>query len=391
MIYLDNAATTFPKPSIVIEKISEFMTTTMANPGRSGHKMAMDTNKEVLFARLKLAELIKTDNPLQIAFTKNTSEALNMGILGTLKENSHIITTTMEHNSVARVLKQLEKENRIILTIVDSDDEGFIKIDEIEKSLTKNTSLVVVTHASNLIGSINDIEKIGNIIDQKSRGFGLENKILFMVDSAQTAGIVDIDVQKMKVDILAGAGHKSLYGPTGTGFLYIAENVNIKPIYIGGTGSMSESLEQPDFMPDVLETGTINAAGIVGLRYGIEYVLEKGIDNLKQKQEELLKIAIEKLSNIEGVKIFGSLDEKKRSGTISFNIGDMDSQEITAILSSEYDIAVRGGLHCTPLAHTKMNTLEQGMIRASFSSFNTVDDVEKFVNAIDEIASKYNI
>ena len=366
--------------------MSAFMQTTMANPGRSGHKMATETNKKMLETRMKLASLIGAENPLQVAFSKNASEALNMGIFGYLEKGDHVITTAMEHNSVARPLHKLEADESIELSLVKGDHEGFISADEIIAAIRPNTALVVMTHASNLLGSINDVETIGKKIAEVNAQ--REEPIAFMVDCAQTLGCIPIDVVRMKIHILAGAGHKGVYGPTGTGFLYVDEDILINPIYLGGTGSLSESLNQPEFMPDMLETGTINAVGIVGLGSGIDYVVEKGVDNIYKAQQELVYSCISQLEQIPNVKIYGTKDAERRAAVVSFNIGDMDSQEVTGILSEEFNIATRGGMHCTPLAHNRMGTLEQGMVRASFSGFTTMEEINALVNAVASIASR---
>lgn len=384
MIYLDNSATTFPKPEVVISSMTEFMKNTCANPGRSGHKMAQETNREILMARMELAKLFGIQNPMQLVFTKNASESLNIAILGYVKKGDHVITSCMEHNSVLRPLSYLKEIGEIELTILESDEQGFVHAGDIKDAITSNTSLVAVTHASNLTGSINDITEIAKVI--ATENIDRESKIALLVDSAQTAGLMDIDVNEMGIDMLAGAGHKSLYGPTGTGFLYVSENIKLNPLYRGGTGSMSESLIQPDFMPDMLETGTLNAAGIVGLKAGVEYITQKGIKNLREKQQKLIGKLIEEFSKLENVKIFGSKDPQKRASAISINIGDRDSQEITYLLSDRYDIATRGGKHCAPLAHKRMGTLEQGMVRISVSSFTTEEEVNSVIAAVRELS-----
>lgn len=291
MIYLDNSATTFPKPRSVIKAMTEFMKHTCANPGRSGHKMAQDTNREILMARMDMAQMFGIPNPMQIAFTKNASEALNLAIFGYVKDGDHVITSCMEHNSVLRPLNYLKEQGKIELTIVDSDDEGFVHPEAIESAIRENTSLIAVTHASNLTGSINDIVGIAKVSALANQD--REKKIALLVDAAQTAGLVEIDVTEIGIDMLAGAGHKSLYGPTGTGFLYVSEKIMLTPIYRGGTGSISESLEQPDFMPDMLETGTLNATGVVGLRAGINYIREKDVKKLREKQQNMVALLIE--------------------------------------------------------------------------------------------------
>lgn len=384
MIYLDNSATTFPKPDSVISAMTDFMKNTCANPGRSGHKMAQETNREILMARMDMAKLFNVANPMQLIFTKNASEALNIAILGYVKKGDHVITSCMEHNSVLRPLNYLKDIGDIELSIVSSDDEGFVHAKDIAAELKPNTTLVAVTHASNLTGSINDIKEIAKTI--ATENLNRENKISLLVDAAQTAGLVDIDVNEMGIDMLAGAGHKSLYGPTGTGFLYVSENIKLEPLYRGGTGSISESLIQPDFMPDMLETGTLNASGIVGLKAGINYIVEKDIQKLREKQQNMIAKLISEFSKIEEVKIFGSKDSKKRASAVSINIGDRDSQEITYLLSDKYDIATRGGKHCAPLAHKRMGTLEQGMVRISISSFTTDEEINSVINAVKELA-----
>lgn len=384
MIYLDNSATTFPKPDSVISAMTDFMKNTCANPGRSGHKMAQETNREILMARMDMAKLFNIANPMQLIFTKNASEALNIAILGYLKKGDHVITSCMEHNSVLRPLNYLKDIGDIELSIVSSDDEGFVHAKDIAAELKSNTTLVAVTHASNLTGSINDIKEISKTITTEN--LNRENKINLLVDAAQTVGLVDIDVNEMGIDMLAGAGHKSLYGPTGTGFLYVSENIKLEPLYRGGTGSISESLIQPDFMPDMLETGTLNASGIVGLKAGINYIVEKDIQKLREKQQNMIAKLISEFSKIEKVKIFGSKDSKKRASAVSINIGDRDSQEITYLLSDKYDIATRGGKHCAPLAHKRMGTLEQGMVRISISSFTTDEEINSVINAVKELA-----
>lgn len=386
MIYLDNSATTFPKPEAVINAMTQFMKTTCANPGRSGHKMAQETNREILMARMDMAQLFGVQNPMQIVFTKNASESLNIAIMGYLKKGDHVVTSCMEHNSILRPLHYLEENGTINLTVVSSDDEGFVHAKDIKNAITWETSLVAITHASNLTGSINDIEEIAEMI--KTENTGRENNIALLVDAAQTAGLIDIDVEEMGIDMLAGAGHKSLYGPTGTGFLYVNEDLQLEPLYRGGTGSISESLEQPDFMPDMLETGTLNASGIVGLKAGINYIKENEMSKLREKQQKFISRLIRELSGIDGVTIYGSRDASKRASAIAINIRDMDSQEITYLLSSEYDIATRGGKHCAPLAHKRMGTLEQGMVRISISSFTTEQEIDSIIQAVRELAAK---
>lgn len=386
MIYLDNSATTFPKPTSVIKAMTEFMKHTCANPGRSGHKMAQETNREILMTRMDMAQMFGVPNPMQIVFTKNASEALNLAIFGYVKSGDHVITSCMEHNSVLRPLHYLKEQGEIELTIVDSDEEGFVHAEAIEIAIRENTSLIAITHASNLTGSINDIEAIAKVSALANQN--REKPIVLLVDAAQTAGLVDIDVTETGIDMLAGAGHKSLYGPTGTGFLYVSDKIMLKPIHRGGTGSISESLEQPDFMPDMLETGTLNALGVAGLRAGLNYIRENDIKKLREKQQNMVAKLITEFSKIENVKLYGTKDASKRASAVVINIGDRDSQDITYILSDRYDIATRGGKHCAPLAHKRMGTLEQGMVRISLSSFTTEDELKSVIEAVKQLAQE---
>ncbi|MGO1369383.1 aminotransferase class V-fold PLP-dependent enzyme [Senegalia sp. (in: firmicutes)] len=381
MIYLDNAATTFKKPEIVYEKMIECMKDYSANPGRAGHKLAMRAGREIYQARENLAKLFNIKNPMNIVFTQNATESLNLAIKGFLKSGDHVITTTMEHNSVLRPIKTLEKigvEN----TIVKCDKEGFIKTQDIKKAIKENTKLIVTTHASNITGSILDIEEIGKLAK--------ENNILYLVDSAQTAGIYDIDVGRMNIDMLAFTGHKSLLGPQGTGGLYIKEGIKVNSLIEGGTGSKSHELDQPDILPDKYESGTPNTPGIVGLSAGVQYILDKGIEKIRQEEEELLKIFIDGIKDVKGVILYGPKDISKRAPVILLNIGSEDSSEISYILDNVFDIQTRSGLHCAPLAHDTIGTLERGAIRFSIGPFNTKDDIIKTIDAIKQIAKEVN-
>ncbi len=379
MIYLDNAATSFPKPDIVYNAMMEAMREYGANPGRSGHKLALKAGRAIYETRELLANFFNIEDPMRIIFTSNATDGLNLAIKGLLKPNDHVITTSMEHNSVLRPLKALENSG-VETTIIQCDETGSMDIKDIEVNIKNNTKLIVTTHASNVTGTIFPIKEIGNLA--KKHG------IIYMVDVAQTAGVYDIDVIDMSIDILAFPGHKSLLGPQGTGGVYIREGLEISQMKEGGTGSRSDSLIQPDIYPDKFESGTPNMPGIVGLGAGIKYILEQGIDNIREHERKLTKTFIDELREIESVKIYGPCNIEKQAPVISINIGEEDSSEVSFILDEVFNIAVRPGLHCAPLAHQTINCYEQGCIRFSVGPFNTINDIDAAVNAIKIISKE---
>lgn len=381
MIYLDNAATTYPKPEIVYEEIMDCMKNYCANPGRAGHKLAMKSARKIYDARENIAKLFNVDNPMNIIFTNNATDSLNLAIKGCVKEGDHIITTSMEHNSVIRPIKSLEKYG-IENTIVKCDEDGFLNPKDIIKAIKPNTKLIVTTHASNVCGTLIDIEAVGNIAK--------ENNILYLVDASQTAGVYKIDTKKINVDMIAAPGHKCLLGPQGTGILYIREGLEVDILKEGGTGSKSEDLLQPNLLPDKYESGTHNTPGIIGLNAGVKFILEKGIDNIREHEENLCEYMLEKLKEVPNILIYGPKDAKKRAAVISINIGNMDSGEVTYLLDNKYDIATRSGIHCSPLAHKTLGTLEQGSVRFSLGIFNTKNEIDIAVEALKEI-SKNNL
>jgi cysteine desulfurase/selenocysteine lyase len=377
MVYFDNAATTFPKPNEVYDAIMKSMKEYGANPGRSGHKLALRMGREIYETRELLAKLFNIDNPMNVIFTSNCTESLNLAIKGILEKGDHVITSSMEHNSILRPLTLLGKEG-VDLTIIKGDYMGRLDVKEISRNIKDNTKLIAITHVSNLTGTIMPIEEIGRIAK--------ENNIYFLVDAAQSAGVYDIDVEKMNIDMLAFPGHKGLLGPQGTGGLYVREGLSLKEMKQGGTGSLSHLLEQPDILPDRYESGTLNGPGIVGLGAGIRYIMKTGIKNIRRHEEELTKHFIEGISKIDKIKAYGPLNEKEQGAVVSINIGDEDSSEISYILDEKYDIQVRPGLHCAPLAHKTIGTFEQGVVRFSFGPFNTHEEIDYALKAIFEIS-----
>lgn len=379
MIYLDNAATTFPKPESVYAKMDDCMRNYCANPGRSGHKMAMESARVVEETRDIIAKLFNIKNPMDVVYTFNATDSLNLAIKGFLKPGDHVITTTMEHNSVLRPIMELENIG-VEHTFVQADEEGRIDPKDVETAIKDNTKLIAIIHASNVTGTLIDIETIGKIA--KNHG------ITYLVDASQSAGIYDIDVDKLNIDMLAMPGHKGLLGPQGTGVLYVNNKIRLHSQREGGTGSKSEEIIQPDLYPDKYESGTHNTPGIVGLGAGVEFLLETGLDNIRKHEEELSQYMIDEILKIDGVKLYGPKSAKERAAVIAVNIKDLDSGEVTFRLDREFGIATRSGIHCAPLAHKSIGTLEQGAVRFSLGYFTTKEEVEEAIKAIKVIVSE---
>lgn len=376
MIYFDNGATTFPKPDVVLQNTFEFAKNTCANPGRSAHKMGVSSSMVVYECREKIADIFGIDDVNRIAFTKNCSEALNIGLFSAINENDHVITSVLEHNSIIRALEYMKTTKNIEVTYIDPDENLIITKDMVQNNIKSNTKLIALCHANNIVGTFNEIEDIGALAKSYD--------ILFLVDVAQSAGKKQIDVKKMNINILCAPGHKSLFGLSGTGFIYADTKVNLKPILYGGTGSFSDDVNQPSIMPDMLETGTLNVVGIKSMLEGIKWINSIGIDNISKKENELTHYMIDELSKIDDVIIYTPKNDELAS-IVSINIKDMDSSFVTAMLDSKYDIAVRGGVHCNPKGHLFIGTLQRGFVRASISYFNTKNEVDIFVDAIKNI------
>ncbi|WP_041643853.1 aminotransferase class V-fold PLP-dependent enzyme [Mahella australiensis] len=376
MIYLDNAATSYPKPEYVYEAVLKCMKEYGANPGRSGHRMAIEAGKKVYRCRELLAELFNIPDPMDIVFTYNATDAINLAVKGFIRSGDHIITTSMEHNAVARPLTTLKTQG-VDVSFVPCGSDGTLNAEDIEGYIRPNTRLIAMTHASNVTGTILPINEVGEVAH--------EHGITFLVDAAQTAGTCDIDAAEMNIDMLAFPGHKGLLGPQGTGGLYIKKGVELQPLKQGGTGSNSESLIQPDLMPDKFESGTLNTPGIAGLAAGVEYILDKGVNAIHAHEIGLIKQMLEELRSLNGVSIYGPSDAKGRVGIISLNIDGITDGELSNVLDQSYDIATRAGLHCAPLAHTTIGTIDKGAVRFSVSYFNTRDDIDAAVSALKDI------
>ncbi|MEW9671671.1 aminotransferase class V-fold PLP-dependent enzyme [Ammoniphilus sp. 3BR4] len=378
--YLDNAASTWPKPSSVKEAMNECLDHYAANPGRGGHQLALKASKALFFTRVKLAQLFRISNPNDIAFALNATAALNLGIRGLLKSGDHVITSSLEHNSVRRPLELLREILGVEISYVKPNEDFCFDLTSFEKEFKPNTRLVVVSHASNLIGVLTPIEEIGQLCNK--------HQVTFMVDASQSAGVFPIDVEKLNIHLLAFPGHKGLYGPQGTGGLYIHPDLDLDPLLVGGTGSHSESIEQPVTRPDRYESGTQNTVGLAGLGAGVDFVLKTGLEKIREKEFQLTYELLARLENIKGVTVYGPKKEIERAAVVAFSIEGLDASEVAFILDQEYGIAVRSGYHCTPLGHETIGTLNQGVVRASFGFFNTIDDVDLLVKAIREICEK---
>lgn len=380
MIYLDNAATSFPKPNIVIDEMNRCMREYCANPGRGAHALSAKAGMAVVEARNTICRLFNISDPMRLCFTKNATEALNFAIKGIATPGCHIITTQMEHNSVMRPLKTLERDMGVQLTIISGNSLGEIDPFDIKKALKSNTRLIVSTLSSNVNGIIMPIGEIGQI--------AREAGVNFLVDASQGAGSLSLDVVMQSIDMLALPGHKGLLGPQGTGCLYVRGGIELKSLMEGGTGSNSELLFQPEAMPDMLESGTLNTPGIVGLGYGAGFVEEKGVNDINEYKHKLIKLLIDGLSDISSIIHYSVNDIKRNSGIVAINLGEMDSTELSYRLDSEYGICTRAGLHCSPGAHRKLGTSDRGVVRFSVGCFNTVSEILYTLRAVENISAK---
>jgi cysteine desulfurase family protein len=377
MTYLDNAATSFPKPEAVYQALDRFARTELANPGRAGHKMALAAERALDDCRHLLNQLFHGESPERFVFTLNCTDALNMAFKGVLNEGDHVITTDLEHNSVSRPLRKMELDGRITLTRVKADEGGTIDPEAIRKALTPRTRLIAMTHASNVLGTVQPIADVGRI----ARGLDL----LFLVDAAQTAGVIPIDVQAMHVDLLAFPGHKSLLGPTGTGALYAGPRTAVRAWREGGTGGDSSNETQPREYPYFLEGGTPNVLGVAGLAAGIRYVMESGLEAIHAHEVKLTERLWHRLAEHGGSEVFGHRVTSRRVGTLSFRSAALPAAELGGILDQAFDIAIRPGLHCAPYIHRSLGTFPDGTVRISPGPFNTETDIDRLVDALREI------
>ncbi|MDF2888427.1 MAG: cysteine desulfurase family protein [Lacrimispora sp.] len=380
MIYLDNAATSLQKPEEVRRAVADAMLH-MGNPGRGIHGASLDAARMIYDTRSLISQLFHVGSPGQVAFTANSTESLNMAVEGIFRPGDHVITTMMEHNSVLRPLYRME-EKGLELTVLPVDKNGCVHYEDFETAVRSNTRAVVCTHASNLTGNINDLDRIGKIC--KKHG------ILFLVDASQTAGVFEIDMMEMGIDVVCFTGHKGLLGPQGTGGICVREGLHIQPLIVGGSGVQSFLRTQPEQMPERLEAGTLNCHGIAGLHAALLYIGQTGMDVIRKREQFLMRRFYEGVKDIPGVIVYGDFTPKslnERAPVVALNIGDFDSGEVADELAVSYDIYARAGAHCAPLMHQALGTETQGAVRFSMSHFNTEDEIDQAVKAVRELSS----
>ncbi len=382
MIYFDNAATSWPKPPVVNEAMTRFLIEVGANPGRSGHRLSVNAARIMYHARQAVANFFKAVDPMRVVFGHNVTEALNLALRGLLISGDHVITSSMEHNSVMRPLRWLEQQG-VAVSVVPCSPQGFLDPADLEKAIQSNTKLIVLNHASNVVGTLLPVAEAGRIARQHG--------LLLLVDTAQTAGAYPINMQQDNIDLLAFTGHKSLLGPTGTGGLILGERVAddaIAPLILGGTGSRSEEEMQPEFLPDRFESGTPNAVGLAGLAASLQWLCEADIKTIRQHEVSLARQLISGLYSIPAVTVYGSGDAELQTATVSFNIDHLQPSAVGMRLDEEYGILCRVGLHCAPAAHRTLGTFPDGTVRFGLGIFNTSEEVEQAIEAVAQLASE---
>ncbi|RJQ40010.1 MAG: aminotransferase class V-fold PLP-dependent enzyme [Dehalococcoidia bacterium] len=378
MIYLDNAATSWPKPETVYHTMDDFARTKAGNPGRASHSLAIAAENTIEETRRLVGRLINATDMARVIFTLNCTDALNLGLKGLLKPGDHVITSTLEHNSVTRPLRKLAHQGVNVERLAPSPLTGFVSPKTLESAINPRTRLVVITHASNVSGTIQPIAEYGEIARR--------HKLFFMVDAAQTAGKFPIDVRAASIDLLAFSGHKGLMGPSGTGVLYIGERADLDTIREGGTGTHAEDEEQPKEMPYRYECGTPNSVGLSGLGAGLKFILQTGLDSVREHARELTRNLIDRMERVAGITLYCAPKISGQAPVFAFNIKGYQPAEVGAVLDQAFDIKVRTGLHCAPSAHRTLGSYPLGSVRLSPGHFNTRDDVDQAARAITQIA-----
>ena len=379
-VYLDNASTTFPKPKVVADSIYNYLVNVGGNANRSNYSNALESSRELLKARMNIAKFFNFDKPENVIFTNNITTSLNILIKGILKSGDHVISSTMEHNSILRPLTEMKNSLNVTIDFVKASSLGFLEPSDIKKAIKPNTKLVILAHGSNVTGSIQQLKEMGEICK--------ENNIFFIIDTAQTAGSVKVDMKDLNADAIAFTGHKSLLGPQGIGGFIINDRLNkcCTPLFSGGTGSLSHSLTQPDFLPDKFESGTLNMPGIIGLSRAIEYINSIDLSTIEEHNKKLRKKLFEGLNNINNITTYGSINNS--TTCVSFNYKNIDPAEIGFYLD-ENGIKTRCGLHCAPLAHKTIGSFPNGTVRLSLSYFNTLEEIDYTLSVINKLSSIY--
>lgn len=379
-VYLDNAATSFPKPECVYRAMDTFMRECGGSPGRASHRKARDADDVVLATRKALARLFGVPDHTRIVLTCNATESLNLAIKGIVRHGDHVVLTDLEHNAVARPLWRLRETLGVRVSVVDSTATGFVEPCRVADAIGDATRLVCCTYASNVLGTIQPVADIAEVAHWR--------RVPLLVDASQTAGIVPIDVQDMGIDLLAFTGHKALLGPPGTGGLYIRDGIALEALKHGGTGIASESLHEPHSVPEGYEAGTANSFGIAGLAAGIDFVSDRGVETIRAHEVFLNELLMESLRSLPGVVIYGPDSAERKVGITTFNLDGLDPADVGRILDQRFGVMVRTGLHCAALAHRKLRTERRGGVRVSFGYFNTVDDVGVITKALQQISAK---
>ncbi len=378
MIYLDHAATSFPKPVAVVEAVRDYLLHRSANPGRSGHSLSAQAARVVFETRAALAGFLGVGDPRQIIFLPNATYGINLALNGYLRDGDHVVVSSLEHNSVMRPLRHLRQMRRIKVTTVLSDDEGVLDPQRFADAMRAETRLVVVNHASNVVGTIAPLTEIREAIGE----------VPLLVDAAQTAGAVPIDVAGDRIDMLAFAGHKSLLGPQGVGGLYLRPGLDVRPLVFGGTGSGSESDEQPGTLPDHYESGTPNGPGIAGLGAGVHYLQQRGIGEIRQHEQALFTRLRNRLSDIPGVTLSGPADPAKNLPVVSLRMARVPPSDLAHVLDRRFGVLTRAGLHCAPGAHRSLGSFPEGSVRFSAGCATSLEEIDRAADAVAEIAAE---
>src|SRR6056297_2075309 len=378
-IYLDNAATTRFKPESVIKEMTDFLRNLNCSPGRGGYECAIESGRHIMNARFTVNDFFNGPDVENVIFTKNITESLNFLLKGFLKQNDHVITTTLEHNAVLRPLNQLEEKGIIEVSYVQCSNDGLLEPNDIEREIKENTKLIILNHASNVTGTILPAKKVGEIA--KKHG------LFYALDTAQTAGLLNIDFKKLNLDFLGFTGHKGLLGPQGTGGMILSNRLveKMDSLITGGTGSLSETVKQPDFLPDKFESGTLNTPGIIGLKTGIEYINDHGIESLYNHEIDLLKHFLTGLNKLENITVYGTQDIDKKVPTVSLSVKGYDLGDLGFELAEKYGIMVRSGLHCAPLAHKTIKTYPEGTLRFSLGMKTTEDEIDYTLDVLAKL------
>ncbi|MDI3534166.1 MAG: hypothetical protein PWQ82_531 [Thermosediminibacterales bacterium] len=383
-VYLDNAATSRPKPPAVWEAMENYMKNIGCSPGRGGYECSLEAGRILLETRVLLKDFFNIPSPEQVIFTQNITHSLNMALKGLLKKGDHVITSSMEHNSVVRPLRNLEKTKGIEVDFVKCDEKGLLNPQLVKDKIKHNTKMIVLTHASNVTGTLMPVEEIGEIANEEG--------LLYVLDTAQTAGVYEIDFENLGLDVLAFTGHKSLMGPPGIGGLCISRRAaeQMEPLIEGGTGSRSDMEYQPDMLPDKFESGTMNTVGIAGLNAGLKFINKTGLQNIRNHEKQLTERFLEGLKKLPGIIVYGPGDPELQTSTISISIKGLDMGELSFMLDYQYGVMTRSGLHCAPLAHKTIGSFPEGTLRFSIGYFNTTDEIDYTLRSLKEIID-YNL